>query len=256
MLVTRAGTRTLAARTADQAGAPDELVLDVVAHVGFALQALHDDGRVHGRVTDGLILLHDDDSITLLPTPPQGSEPVGDGSPAADLAALGRLAHDLLRPDSAPAVRRFVEQVAEPARGESPDAGDIARTALALRAGTLHDRHPVATTTRTADPTPDPAFDRSRRRVRNRLIAVGAAVVLIGVGVLVVLGRHTGQTVPDVRGDSYAGAASALHAKGFAATERLVSPRAGQPAGRVVSQSPGAGNRVHAGSTITVVVAR
>jgi hypothetical protein len=164
------------------------------------------------------------------------------------------MARDLLTPDTAPATRRFVDQLADPARGEPAEAGDVARTALALRAGTLHDRQPSVT--HTADPASDPAFDRSRRRVRNRLIAIGAAVVLVGVALLVVLGRHTGQTVPDVRGDTYADATSALHAKGFAATERLVDPRAGQPAGRVVSQSPGAGNRVHAGSTITLVVAR
>ncbi|HEX3907160.1 MAG TPA: PASTA domain-containing protein [Mycobacteriales bacterium] len=253
MLMTRAGDQTLAARVAAQPGATDDLVLDVVAQVGFALQALHDDGDVHGGVTADLILLHDDGSITLLPSPAESSEAAGDGTPAADLAALGRMSLDLLTPDTAPATRRFVAQLAEPARGESTDAGDVARTALALRAGTLHDRQPPPVT---ADPAPDPAFDLDRRRVRNRLIAIGAAVVLVGVGLLVVLGRHTGQTVPDVRGDTFPAAAAALHAKGFAATERLVAPRAGQPAGQVVSQSPGAGNRVHAGSTITVVVTR
>jgi hypothetical protein len=255
MLMTRAGDQTLAARVAAQPGATDDLVLDVVAQVGFALQTLHDDGEVHGGVTADLILLHDDGSITLLPSQAESSEAAGGGTPAADLAALGRMSRDLLTPDTAPATRRFVAQLAEPARGESADAGDVARTALALRAGTLHDRQrpPV---TPTADPAPDPAFDLDRRRVRNRLIAIGAAVVLVGVGLLVVLGRHTGQTVPDVRGDTFPAAAAALHAKGFAATERLVAPRAGQPAGQVVSQSPGAGNRVHAGSMITVVVTR
>ncbi len=252
--MTRAHAQTLAARIAAQPDAPDDLVLDVVAQVGFALQELHDDGRAHGGVTADQVLLHDDGSITLLPRPDAGPSPHGGGTPAGDLVALGHLARDLLAPDAAPATRRFVEQLADPGRGEPADAGDVARTALALRAGTLHDRLPPPT--QAPRPAADPAADLSRRRVRNRLIAVGAAAVLVGVALLVVLGRHTGQTVPDVRGDTVAAATTVLHAKGFGATERLVPPQAGQPAGRVVAQSPGAGNRVHGGSTITLVVTR
>jgi hypothetical protein len=255
MLMTGAGAQTLAARAATAPGASGDLVLDVVAQVGFALQALHDDGRVHGDVTADQVLLHDDGSITLLPSRAATSDSAGDVTPAADLAALGRMSRDLLAPETAPATRRFVEQLADPARGESAEAGDVARTALALRAGTLRDR-PPARAMRTADPASDPVFDIGRRRVRNRFIAIGAAVVLVAVALLVVLGRHSGQTVPDVHGDTYPAAVSALHAKGFAVTERLVAPQAGQPAGHVVSQSPGAGNRIHAGSMVTLVVAR
>jgi hypothetical protein len=259
MLMTRAQAQTLAVRMADHTDAPDDLVLDVVAQVGFGLQALHDDGRVHGGVTAGLVLLHDDGSITLLPRPIATSASPDPGTPAEDLSALGRMSRDLLAPDAAVATRRFVEQLVEPARGEPADAGDVARTALALRAGTLRELRPASgqsDTTGSGTPMTDQAADLSRRRVRNRFIAVGAAAVLVAVGLLVVLGRHTGQTVPDVRGDSYAAATSVLHTKGFGATERLVAPRPGQPAGRIVAQSPGAGVRVHGGSTITLVVTR
>ena len=254
--MTRSDVQTLAARMVAHPGAPDDLVLDVVAQVGFALQSLHDDGRVHGDVRADLVVLHEDGSITLLPKPAASAALPGPGSPAGDLTALGRLARDLLAPGGAPATRRFVEHLAEPADGEPADAGDVARTALALRAGTLRDRPQPTAAPPTVDARSQLGADLGRRRVRNRLIAVGAAVVLVGVGVLALLSRHTGQPVPDVRGDTYATAASVLHAKGFAATERMVDPRAGQLAGQVVAQSPGAGARVHAGSTITLVVTR
>ena len=58
--------------------------------------------------------------------------------------------------------------------------------------------------------------------------------------------------VPNVAGDQYLSAVSALKGQGFAPTRRDVSDPA--PIGQVVGESPGAGTSVAAGSTITLSV--
>src|SRR6266699_3906516 len=61
-------------------------------------------------------------------------------------------------------------------------------------------------------------------------------------------------TIPNVVGQPYASARSALLGAGLNATETLVDSN--QPADTVVSQSPGAGTRVGSGTTVTLSVSR
>jgi serine/threonine-protein kinase len=78
---------------------------------------------------------------------------------------------------------------------------------------------------------------------------------VVFVGSLVALNVSTGPKqvpVPNVVGDQYPDAVSALKGQGFAPTRTDVSDPA--PIGQVVSESPGAGTSVAAGSTITLSV--
>jgi hypothetical protein len=253
MPVTRQAAESLATRLTRVPELTAPQLLDVVGQVGFALQALHEQGRAHGHVTADAIALHDDGLVTL-----QISGAAAIAAPAElaeDLAALGRVARDSLPVDSDPAVRGFLDRLADASRGGSTDAGDIARTALALAVGET----PTAAA-RTAVPPPpttaaDVPIDPDQRRVRNRFIAIGAVVVLVGLVLLKACGGG-GKAVPDVTGDTYLGAVSTLHAHGFVAHERTVPAKAGQRLGTVVAEFPAAGSRPRAGTTITVTVAR
>lgn len=251
--MTRRAAESLATRLTRVPEVTDPQLLDVVGQVGFALQALHDQGRAHGHVTADAITLHDDGSVTL-----QSPDAVAIGTPAdmsEDLAALGRVARDSLPVDADPAVRGFLDRLADAPRGGTVDAGDVARTALALAAGPM----PAAVTRTAAPAPPTPAaaapLDPEQRRVRNRFIAIGAVVVLVGLVLLKACGGG-GQAVPDVRGDTYRGAMSTLQAHGFVVRERTVPAAAGQRVGTVVAEFPAAGSRPRAGTTITVTVAR
>jgi hypothetical protein len=258
MPVTRPTAESLAARLSQEPGFADARVLDIVGQVGFALQALHDQGRAHGAVTADAITLHEDGAVTLESARP--AELAGPASMAADLTALGRAGSAALAADADPAVREFLAWLADPPRGTTPDAGDVARTALALAAG------PVTIPTRPAAPEPAPPrpetpratdapVDREQRRVRNRFIAVGAVVVLVGLVLLKACGGG-GQQVPDVTGDSYTAAVSSLHAHGFTARERTRAATGSQRVGTVVAEDPAPGTRPRAGTTITLTVTR
>jgi hypothetical protein len=259
MPVTRPATESLAAHLAAQPTLPGPRVLDIVGQVGFALQRLHEQGRAHGGVDADAIALHDDGAVTL-----QSATPAGIATPAAmaaDLAALARVARAALDPAADPNTRGFLDRVAEPVRGTTPEAGDVARTALAMATGSLS---PAARTnitqaeppTDTAVAWPDEAVpDPEQRRVRNRLIAVGAAVVLVGLVLLKACGGG-GQAVPEVTGDTYSTAVTSLHAHGFVARERLVAAAGGHRVGTVVAQFPAAGARPRAGTTVTLTVTR
>jgi peptidoglycan glycosyltransferase len=258
MPVTRPTAESLAAQLGRESGLTDARVLDIVGQVGFALQALHDQGRAHGAVTADAIALYEDGAVMLESSQP--AELAGPAAMAADLAALGSVGSAALSADADPAVREFLARLANPPRGTTPDAGDVARTALALAAG------PVTTPTRQAAPAPattragtppagaDPV-DPEQRRVRNRFIAVGAVVVLVGLVLLKACGGG-GQRVPNVTGDTYSTAVSALHAHGFTARERTRAATGGQRVRTVVGQDPAAGTRPRAGTTITLTVAR
>jgi hypothetical protein len=251
--VTRAVPESLAVRLDRESALPDATVLDVVGQVGFALQALHDKGQAHGDVSAETIDLYDDGAVTLRPAA-AGRTATSSG----DLAALGRVARDAVSPAADPATRRFLDRLADPPRGTTPEAGDVARTALAMIAGSLQQTapRPAAEPTQPTQPTVDAAVDPDQRRVRNRFIAVGAAVVLLGLVLLKACGGSAGETVPHLTGDTYAVAKSALHAHGLAVRERLVSGKPGQPAGLVIGQSSAAGTRLHAGTVVTLTVAR
>lgn len=254
MLVTR--TESLAARLDRDRSLPDEVVLDVVGQVGFALQALHDNGLAHGAVSAERIAFHHDGAITL--DPPLSGVAATPATVTADLSALGRLARDAMGPGASPGSRRFLEQLAEPPRDGAPDAGDVARTSLAMMHGTWLD--PAATDRPTgSSAVPPPAAgavpDPGQRRIRNRLIAVGAAAVLIGLVVLRITGGPALETVPAVSGDTYAAAAAVLHAHGLAVREQVTAAQPDRPSGTVVHETPAAGARVRAGTTVILTVA-
>jgi hypothetical protein len=250
-------TESLATHLARAPALPGPQVLDIVGQVGFALQTLHDQGRAHGDVTADSIALHDDGSVSLQPS--LASLPSDIATPAAmaaDLTSLGDVARRTLAPDAEPAVRDFLDRLADPPRGTTAEAGDVARTALAMAAGPL-----VAPATSPppsaapADKADRPALDHEQRRVRNRFIAIGAAAVLIGLVLLKAFGGG-GHAVPNVTGDTVRVAETSLHGQGFVARERTVPAKAGQRAGIVVAQFPAAGSRPRAGSTITLSVTR
>ncbi|HSC48777.1 MAG TPA: PASTA domain-containing protein [Gaiellaceae bacterium] len=73
---------------------------------------------------------------------------------------------------------------------------------------------------------------------------------------VVTLGVSSAQTsaVPDVVGKRAPGAVTALRAKGFAV--KTVSVASKKPQGTVLAQTPGAGDRIARGSTVTIRVSR
>jgi hypothetical protein len=254
MPVTRPAAESLAAHLGREPGLPDARVLDIVGQIGFALQALHDQGRAHGAVTADAIALHDDGSVTL-----ESSRPADVATPAtmvADLMALGRVGRSALGSDADPAVRELLDRLATPPRGITLEAGDIARTALAMAAGPV-----TIPATQAAPRTETPAavsgrsVDPEQRRVRNRFLAIGAVVVLVGLVLLKACGGG-GQQVPDVRGDTYSAAVTSLHAHGFVARKRTAPATGRQRVGTVIAEDPAAGTRPRAGTTITLTVAR
>jgi hypothetical protein len=254
MPVTRPAAESLATHLGREPGLPDARVLDIVGQVGFALQALHDQGRAHGAVSADAVALHDDGSVTL-----ESSRPAEVATPAemaADLAALGTVGSAALATDADPMVREFLDWLAAPPRGTTVEAGDVARTALAMAAGpvTTPSRQ-VAPRTETPAAVTTKAVDPEQRRVRNRFIAVGALVVLAGLVLLKACGGG-GQQVPDVTGDTYSAAVTALHAHGFLGHERTRPATGAQRVGTVVAENPPAGSRPRAGATITLTVAR
>ena len=190
-------------------------------------------------------------------------------------------------------VRDFVMRAMEkePERRQ-PSAGDFGRTALAL-AHQLHDAPAVAdvvdeppsrsgdtrlltaavpsaagaaaaSTAPTADDVPPTATARPaattgardvrhQRKVRNILLAVGVAVVLLG---FLVLRSCTGPTyarMPSVVGSSYAKASAALGAVGLTADRRAVHTTSAPP-GTVLRQSERPGTRLTKGTTVTLTV--
>jgi hypothetical protein len=253
MPVTRPETESLATYLEREPALPAARVLDIVGQIGFGLQLLHDQGRAHGAVAADAIALHDDGAVTLQSSPP--SVIASPAAMAADLAALGRVARAALTTDADtdPSVGDFLDRLAEPPRGTTLEAGDVARTALAMAAGPVPapPRQAAAATT----PDDESAVDPEQRRVRNRFIAVGVGVVLIGLVVLKACGGG-GHSVPRVTGETYAAAASSLRANGFVPRERTAPTATGQLPGLVVAQSPAAGSRPRAGSTVTLTVAR
>jgi len=162
-------------------------------------------------------------------------------------------------PDSVPTpVSDFILRALDkdPARRQ-PSAGDFGRTALALAAQLRAGPTPTAVLPVPPVPAswPAPVDDAARRRVRNGFIAVGAAVVLIG---LLVLHSCTNSGVDSARvprlvGDSYATAAHTLHARGFD-VHRVGVHRQDVAAGTVVGQSVKRGTSLAVGSVVTLQV--
>lgn len=73
------------------------------------------------------------------------------------------------------------------------------------------------------------------------------------VGIAVSTGPDSLLAVPDVKGKSEADATSALQSAGFA-VQTVSQPSADVPSGSVIGQSPGAGSKAPAGSTVFIAV--
>jgi protein kinase-like protein/PASTA domain-containing protein len=199
----------------------------------------------------------------------------------ADSAVGVAMAHATATPpplpkDVPPLVAGFVLRAMEkdPAR-RHPSAGDFGRTALALAASLHdsdgHDALPSPSDVRAAVPprggtrvltaataagpatTATADDDGHRRRVRNIMVAVGVAVVLLGALLLRSCTGTTDVQMPRVVGQPYAKAAAALATAGLHAQRRAVRSDTA-PAGTVVRQSERPGTRVSKGATITLTV--
>src|SRR3954447_7883614 len=201
----------------------------------------------------------------------------------ADSAVGVAMAHATATPpplpkDVPPVVADFVMRAMEkdPAR-RHPSAADFGRTALAL-AASLHDATDAGEPQVAAPPETDRVSggtrvltaataagaaaagavgavvddDGHRRRVRNIMVAVGVAVVVLGA---LLLRSCTGTTfvqMPRVVGQSYARAAAALDTVGLHAQRRALHSDAA--VGTVLRQSEPPGTRVSDGATVTLTV--
>jgi serine/threonine-protein kinase len=188
----------------------------------------------------------------------------------ADSAVGVAMAHATATPpplpkDVPPLVADFVLRAMEkdPARRQ-PSAGDFGRTALAL-ATQLHEWEAAGSdpATAVAAPAPSggtrvmtaatPVAERHQRKVRNVLIAVGAAVVLLGFLLIRSCGGPSYVRMPSVVGTSYSKAAATLDAAGLHADRRAVHTSSA-PAGTVIRQSERAGTRLSKGTAVTLTV--
>jgi tRNA A-37 threonylcarbamoyl transferase component Bud32 len=176
-------------------------------------------------------------------------------------------------------VMRAMEK--DPAR-RHPSAGDFGRTALAL-AASLHDTAgapepaaaAAAASTASAPVAPPPGGtrvltaatsagvgaagpaavddDQHRRRVRNIMVAVGVAVVVLGALLLRACTATTYVQMPRVVGQPYAKAAATLDTAGLHA-QRQATHSNSAAAGTVLRQSESPGARVSDGATVTLTV--
>ena len=193
----------------------------------------------------------------------------------ADSAVGVAMAHATATPpplpkDVPPLVADFVLRAMEkdPARRQ-PSAGDFGRTALALATQLLESGSvevapapsggtrvmtaatPVAATSAGAAVPVDDV--RHQRKVRNVLVAVGAAVVLLGFLLIRSCGGPSYARMPSVVGTPYAKAAAALDAAGLHADRRAVHTSAA-PTGTVIRQSERPGTRLSKGTAVTLTV--
>jgi tRNA A-37 threonylcarbamoyl transferase component Bud32 len=255
------GGRTLADILADGAMTTTD-ALNVVGQVGFALQAAHDAGIEHGAVSDRNVLVRDQRTATLV-----GFAPGRPASVAADLADLADMARSI--PASADAdVADFLDWLDQPERSSRPrDAAEIARTALAV-AASLDGRHATSVVPKQAPAAVvaddrlesvargiEPRYDEAQRKmVRNRLIILGAIVVIGGGILLRFVGEGGGEVpVPSVVGLPINQAKLDLTSAGLRSSDTLTTGSK-DSGGTVVAQSPTAGQEVKAGSTIALTV--
>jgi serine/threonine-protein kinase len=94
---------------------------------------------------------------------------------------------------------------------------------------------------------------RHQRKVRNILVAVGVAVVLLGFLLLRACSGPAYARMPSVVGLSYAKAAAALSDVGLQADRRAVHTSAA-PTGTVLRQSEDPGARLTKGTAVTLTV--
>jgi serine/threonine protein kinase len=229
--------------------------LDLVGRTAIALDASHKAGVAHGAMAAEHVLVRPDGTVALTGFAMSQRATVAD-----DLDALRALALDLLR---APAqageplgdAAGFVAALAG-AAGRTPpaDAGDLGRTALELAAAKAGGP-PVDVPAAAQQPERSDAevaaasrMNAERTRVRNKLMALGAIVVVFGAALLWFIGRGGSDgTVPNVVDLPVPQAQSELIQDGFRGV-------ASDSTGTVSSQSPQAGSQLKRGSTVTLTV--
>jgi tRNA A-37 threonylcarbamoyl transferase component Bud32 len=251
---------TVSAITADEAYSVDD-ALAVLGQTALALAAAHGAGIGHGRLDTDHIVVRPDGSTALIGFVTAVNPPLAD-----DRAALGVLARTLLPAAAVETdddVRRLLTSIAEQPPEGPGRLDEIARTALSLAAGRRAGAEPrpkAAATNpggnRPALPaSPRPWYDEAeRKRVRNRLIALGAIVVLGGAVLLRILSSGAGQTtVPSVIGLPFVQAQEQLNEVGLRASETITTGRLDQQ-GTVIDQDPAAGSRAKVGTLVVLTV--
>jgi hypothetical protein len=260
----------LAGRLAADPPMSPAAALDVIGQAGLALGAAHAGGVAHGGL-DASNLLVAGSVVRVV-----GFSFAATGTPEADVRALGEVARQALTGSTAPAGTAGGERAALPSdvadfldwttgAGRARPAGgatEVGRTALALSAA-LAGRH---STTVVPSPTKpagavDPAGqvetpyeEMQRKRVRNRLIALAAIVVIGGAILLRFIGQGGGEvTVPDVVGVPLDQAQITLTSAGLRDTQSVAAGGT-DSGGTVAAESPAAGTRVKAGTTITLTL--
>jgi serine/threonine-protein kinase len=254
-LVTSFVEGATAAEIAADPGLTTDDALAIIGQAALALGTAHGAGVGHGGLSTSRIQVRPDGSVALLDFAIDRSP-----SPADDIAALRRIAHELLdgTADAAgAAVASFVRLLDA---GDWDDPADIGRTALALAAAQrVNEPTSLVPPPATPEPeaeTPRPWYDEDeRKRVRNRLIALGAIVVLGGAALLRIFSSGAGQTsVPSVIGESYVQAQHELNEIGLRTSETITTGPTGSE-GTVLAQSPHGGQRVKVGSVVSLTVA-
>ena len=245
-----------AAQIAADPGLSADDSLAVIGQAALALAAAHGVGVGHGRVDGEHIQVRPDGSIALI-----GFVLDRAPSPADDLRALGRLAHELLDDSDADSstIADFLRLLDS---GDWDDPTDIGRTALALAAAhRVDDEPPLPSRTRgddeasAEDPNRPWYTDEERKRVRNRLIALAAIVVLGGGALLRIFTAGAGHTsVPNVIGEPWPQAQHDLNEVGLRGNETLTTGPAGTE-GTVIAQDPPAGQRAKVGAVVQLTVA-
>ncbi len=175
-----------------------------------------------------------------------------------------------LNPDIPPEVDSIVlKAMAKNPANRYQDAGEMRADIERARAGQPVLATPVlaeATTALAAPVTPEttvllrqPAPERGRRRGLAYLLLALAVLAVFAVTALLVRGLFADSgglgSVPDVRGRTQAQAESAITANGLRLGE-VTTIFSGQPAGRVLDQSPPAGTQLRRGGRVNITVSR
>jgi hypothetical protein len=250
-----------AASIASNPGLSVDDALAVIGQTAMALAAAHGAGVGHGRLDSGRIQVRPDGSVALI-----GFAMDRMASPRDDLPALARLARHLLDDAGAdaPDITSFLGLLEA---GDWTDPADIGRTALALAAAQRAGSEPATKVTAAeADDDEDskptlrpnrPWYDEAeRKRVRNRLIALGAIVVIGGGILLRIFTAGAGETaVPGVVGIPYVEALHEVNQAGLRGNETVTTGRPGEE-GTVIAQDPVAGQQAKVGSVVRLTVAQ
>jgi hypothetical protein len=252
---------TVATIEADSGFTVDD-ALAVIGQSAFALAAAHEAGIGHGGLDMDHVMVRPDGSVALI-----GFDVAGEPSPAADLDALSSLAAGLIDREAgelAPEVVRFLDSLSGRGGTRAGDPAEIARTALALASAQRGRQSAHSITPPAADGDGEAAHpeaprrwytEEERKHVRNRLIALGAIVVIGGAILMRIFTAGAGQaTVPPVVGLPFVQAQQQLNEVGLRADETLTTGPVGS-IGTVIAQDPPGGARARVGDLVHLTVA-